>query len=59
MKLYLADTITREGLNYNKELDCNNHLESFWVLRKKKTNNIDSWYCTGGKNENKQKRVTK
>lgn len=36
MKIYLADTITREHLNYNKELKIKNHLESYWALKNKK-----------------------
>lgn len=41
MKIYLADTIQREHLDYNKKLYIYNHLESYWALLKQNKNMKD------------------
>lgn len=43
MKIYLADTIQREHLDYNRKYNIRNHLEPYWALLKQKKNTIDKW----------------
>lgn len=42
MKIYLADTIQRERLNYNMVFPIRHHLESFFAIIKNKAN-IEDW----------------
>lgn len=43
MKIYLADIIQRERLDYNRKYNIKNHLESYWALLKLKKNTMDTW----------------
>ncbi len=40
MKIYLADTIQREKLFYNKKFNIKNHLESYFAIIRLKEENI-------------------
>jgi len=42
MKIYLADTIQREGLSYNEKFKILNHLESYFAIMKNKID-IKEW----------------
>lgn len=57
MKIYFADTIQREFLEYNKKFNIKNHLESYWSLINKK-NNINEWSIIRGNNANRKKKTT-
>lgn len=43
MKIYLADTVQREHLNYHQKFPVANHLESYFSIISKKTD-ISKWH---------------
>ena len=50
MKIYLADTIQREELNYNSKFKIQNNLESYFALIKN-NKDIKNWTIFKGRKD--------
>jgi len=56
MKIYLADTKSREHLGHNKKIPYLHHLESYYAIMKDKKE-IIKWSIFKDKNKNNQNNI--